>query len=84
MLDGYEVDIAIPDLNLGIEWNGIIHYKPIYGQAKLSNIQQRDAEKQKIAEEKGISLIVIPDLVSTQARVKEAFTQVSKIIRSLI
>lgn len=83
MLDGYETDIAIPSLSLGIEWNGIVHFKPIYGQDRLSKIQRKDQEKQKIAQKKGISLIVIPDLVSTMARVKEAFVQVSKIIRNL-
>lgn len=83
MLDGFEVDIAVPDLNLGIEWNGIVHFKPIYGQEKLSKIQLRDQKKQKIAEKKNISLIVISDLVSTAARVNEAFVQTSKIIRSL-
>ncbi len=84
MLDGYEVDIAIPELNLGIEWNGIVHFKPIYGQTKLTKIQQRDQEKQKIAEVKGISLLVITDLVSTKARVNEAFAQISDIIRSTL
>ncbi len=83
MLDGYEVDIAIPELNLGIEWNGIVHFKPIYGQAKLTKIQKRDQEKQKIAENKEISLVVITDLVSTKAKVNEAFVQICAIIRSL-
>lgn len=84
MLDGFEIDIAVPDLKLGIEWNGIVHFKPIYGEIRLSEIQRRDREKQKVAESKGISLIVVPDLVSTSARVKEAFVQVSKIIRSAL
>ncbi len=82
MLDGYEVDIAIPDLKLGIEWNGVVHFKPIYGQTKLDNIQKRDIEKQKIASQKGINLIVVPDLVSTKAKVKEAFADICKIIRN--
>ncbi len=30
ILDGFEIDIAIPSLHLGIEWNGIVHFKPIY------------------------------------------------------
>jgi len=84
LLDGFEADIAIPSLKLAIEWNGIIHFKPIHGQTKLNKIQSNDAKKQIIAQQKGINLIVIPDLVSTKARVKEAFTSVSKIIRQLI
>lgn len=83
MLDGYEVDIAIPSLKLSIEWNGIVHFKPIYGQSKLDKIQERDAQKQKIAYSKDIHMIVIPDLVSTKAKVKEAFLDICKIIHNL-
>ena len=83
MLDGYEIDIAIPSLKMGIEWNGIVHFKPIYGDDKFKKVLQNDAEKQRIAQEKGISLIVIPDLVSDDATVKRAFKEISAIIRKL-
>jgi len=84
LLNGLEIDIAIPSLKLGIEWNGIVHFKPIYGQTKLNKVQSNDTKKQIIAQQKGINLIVIPDFVSTKARVKRAFVSVSKIIRQLI
>lgn len=84
MLKGYEADIAIPSINLAIEWNGIVHFKPIYGQTKLDNIQQRDAEKQQIATELGVNLIVIPDLVSSEKYVKEAFQKIKSIIIQLL
>jgi hypothetical protein len=84
MLDGYEVDVGIPELNLAIEWNGVVHFLPIYGQEKLSKIQERDAAKIALAQQKAITLIVVPDLVSTKQRVLEAFTSVSKHIRSLL
>ena len=84
MLDGLEIDIAIPDLMIGIEWNGIVHFKPIYGQTKLTRIQEIDAEKQRLATEKGISLIVIPDLVSTDAMIKRAFKDIVPIIEAAI
>lgn len=82
MLDGLEIDIAIPDLNIGIEWNGIVHFKPIYGQTKLTRIQKIDAEKTKRATDKGIDLIVIPDLVSTDAMIKRAFKEIVPIIET--
>lgn len=82
MLDGREIDIGIPELNIGIEWNGIIHYKPIYGQAKLDKIQEKDAKKKEVAKDKEINLIIVPDLVSTDAKVKEAFGSICKIIRN--
>lgn len=82
-LDGYELDIYVPSLKLGIEWNGIVHFKPIYGETKLSKIQKRDMEKQHLAEESGINLIVIPDLVSTKAYVRESFHKIREIIDTL-
>lgn len=81
-LDGYELDIVIPSIKLAIEWNGIVHYRPIYGQAKLDNIQKRDAEKQELALAKGIELIVVPDLVSSETYLREAFINIKKIVQS--
>jgi len=83
MLDGLEADVAIPSLNLAIEWNGIVHFKPIYSQAKLDKIQTKDAEKLKIASNKNINLIVIPDLVSNDKILQQAFNDVKKIIKNL-
>jgi hypothetical protein len=84
MLDGLEMDIAIPKLKLGIEWNGVVHFKPIYGEQKLNNIQSNDAKKQITANSKGINLIVVPDLVSSEKYVKEAFQEIRKIIEKLL
>lgn len=84
LLDGYEVDIAIPSIKLAIEWNGIVHFKPIYGCNKFTSIQKRDFEKQQKAIEKNINLIVIPDLVSTDTYVKESFQTIKKIILNMI
>lgn len=84
MLDGYEVDISIPKLQLAIEWNGIVHFKPIYGQTKLNRIQGRDAEKLKIASNKNINLIIITDLVSNDKMLKQAFNDVKVIINNLL
>jgi len=84
MLDGLEVDVSIPSLSLAIEWNGIVHFKPIYGQTKLSKIQDKDAKKLKIAANKDINLIIIPDLVSNDKILKQAFDDVKDIINKLL
>lgn len=83
MLNGYEIDIAIPELKLGIEWNGIVHFQPIYGQEKLNKIQKRDKTKIEIAAKRGINLIVIPDLVSQKKYVIEVFHKTKNIILDL-
>jgi hypothetical protein len=84
MLNGLETDIAVPSLNLAIEWNGSVHFKPIYGVKKLKRIKELDQEKLKIANNKNINLIVITDLVSNDATLQKAFDDVKKIIKSLI
>lgn len=42
---GSELDIYIPSLSLAFELNGIFHYEPIYGDKKLSQIQNNDKGK---------------------------------------
>ncbi len=41
---------------MAIELNGILHYEPIYGEDKLSQIQTNDERKFKACVEKGIEL----------------------------
>ena len=84
MLDGLEVDVAIPSLKLAIEWNGAVHFKPIYGTTKLKKIKQKDTEKLKIASNKDINLIVITDLVSNDEILQKAFEDCKKIINRLL
>jgi len=63
---------------------GIVHFKPIYDQTKLNKIQNKDTEKLKIAANKNINLIVIPDLVSSDKILKQAFDDVKDIINKLL
>lgn len=64
-----ELDIYIPSLNLAFELNGIFHYEPIYGQDKLSSIQNNDNRKFQACLERGIELCLID--TSTQKYFKE-------------
>ena len=83
MLGGLEVDIAVPSLKLAIEWNGIVHFKPIYGQIKLDKVQSIDQKKLLLAQQKDINLIVISDFKSDKQTFNKAFSQVSEIIKEL-
>ncbi len=58
-LNGYEIDIWIPTLNTGIEYNGQHHFKPVYGQTIFERTQLADKTKKEIADNKGIKLIYI-------------------------
>lgn len=56
---GLELDFYFPDLKLAIEYNGILHYQPIYGFAKLKRIQEIDREKAERCRQASIRLCVI-------------------------
>lgn len=62
---GYEFDIRIPSLNLAIEFNGIFHYQPIFGQQKLDRTIIIDSEKEKLSLQHNFNLIIIPCLESS-------------------
>lgn len=54
-----ELDMYCEKLKIAVEYNGIHHYEPIYGDEKLEGVQFKDALKQKICEEMGIRFIQI-------------------------
>jgi hypothetical protein len=56
---GSELDIYIPQLRLGIELNGIHHYKPIYGEKKFKSIQNYDSLKIEACSKQLITLVII-------------------------
>ncbi len=59
-LEGLEIDIFIKEFNLGIEYQGIQHYKPVKhwgGEAALKKLKERDDKKKKICGLQNISLI---------------------------
>ena len=58
-LDGKELDIHIPVLNIGIEINGIGHYLPIYGDEAFLKRQQYDLQKIQICKSRNIDFHVI-------------------------
>eukprot|EP00011_Vannellida_sp_DIVA3-517-6-12_P004582 CAMPEP_0114616892 /NCGR_PEP_ID=MMETSP0168-20121206/6919_1 /TAXON_ID=95228 ORGANISM="Vannella sp., Strain DIVA3 517/6/12" /NCGR_SAMPLE_ID=MMETSP0168 /ASSEMBLY_ACC=CAM_ASM_000044 /LENGTH=845 /DNA_ID=CAMNT_0001828017 /DNA_START=15 /DNA_END=2549 /DNA_ORIENTATION=- len=55
-----ELDVYVPELELGIEYNGEHHYieNAFFGGLEL--YQQRDAAKRRICDSKGIKLLVVP------------------------
>jgi len=59
VLNGYELDIWLPELKVGIEYNGPHHYKPTYGIDVFEKTKASDARKREIAAEKNIRVITI-------------------------
>jgi len=58
-LSGYELDLYLPELRIGIEINGPTHYRPIYGAARFERSQIVDALKKDLCAERGITLFSI-------------------------
>ena len=60
ILEGLELDIFIPHLNIGIEYQGIQHYKPIKhwgGEEALKKTKERDNKKRLLCVKNNITLI---------------------------
>jgi hypothetical protein len=47
VLNGLELDLYIPDKNVGIELNGPCHYIPIFGEEELSKTKNKDIIKKE-------------------------------------
>jgi len=61
-LDGLELDIFVPELQLGIEYQGQQHFHPIAawgGVAALRTLQRRDQEKRMKCEAAGVTLVEV-------------------------
>lgn len=78
-----ELDIYIPSLKMAFELNGIVHYKPIYGEQKLANIINNDKNKIKACLKKQISLYVI-DTSSQKKFTEETSSKFLTIIKNCI
>ena len=62
MAEGLELDLYIPELKLGFEYNGIQHYEAVEhwgGEQNLVEQQKRDVLKRQRCNEKEVNLITI-------------------------
>lgn len=62
ILEGLEIDIFLPDLNLGFEYQGQQHFHPIKawgGTKALHGVQERDRKKRALCKTNNITLIEV-------------------------
>jgi hypothetical protein len=62
LVEGYEIDIFLPDFNTGISFDGPVHRLPIYGEKRLAQVQRRDAYRNRKLAEMGVRHIVVQDV----------------------
>lgn len=60
----FEIDITIPELKIAICWDGIGHFKPIFGEKIFRVVQNRDEQKRRKLKNDGWIVINIKDLNS--------------------
>ena len=81
-LEGLELDIYIPDLNLGIEYQGQQHYHPVSawgGEKALQALQERDRRKQRLCNELQISLLEVDYTEPlTDSHIRDRLSQIVK------
>ena len=69
-LEGFEIDLYLIKLGIGIEVSGPHHYYPINGEKALKKIQRRDKMKRGLAKRKGIKIITIKNTTTTSKSTK--------------
>jgi hypothetical protein len=86
---GLELDIFIPQLNLAIEINGPVHYKPIFGEERLADVKQKDQIKILELRSKQVQLIVLnvselTKLHAQQSFIENEFSNIKILINKLL
>lgn len=83
-LNGKELDVFIPSLNLAIEWNGIYHFKKIRDDGFFEKTKKKDNQKIKECIELGIELYIIKDLTSNKKFIKEETEKIIKFVKQIM
>jgi hypothetical protein len=81
VLNGKELDVYIPSLNLAIEWNGIYHYKKIRDDESFEKTINKDKQKINECLELGIELYIVKDLTSGKKFIKEETEKIIKFVK---
>jgi len=79
----YEIDICLPNENVAIEWDGVAHFEPIYGEQQLKKTQAKDAQKNKSLTSWGWAVIRFKDrsTAHTMAYCRRATDALEKAIK---
>jgi hypothetical protein len=84
LLNGKELDVYIPSLNLAIEWNGIYHYKKIRDDESFEKTTNKDKQKISDCVKLNIELYVVKDLTSGKKFIKEETKKIIKFVKQKI
>lgn len=79
----FEVDIALPNEQIAIEWDGATHFDPIYGRENLARVKRKDRKKDKILLAAGWTVIRCRDRSTTSslAYCRRAVASIQELIK---
>jgi very-short-patch-repair endonuclease len=81
----FEIDIALPDIAVAIEWDGVTHFMPIYGEKHLKGVQDKDNKKDEDLMRNGWSVVRCRDYSTAHSKafcrraVKRIFSAIEQI-----
>ena len=71
IFNGWDADIVIPHLKIAVLWNGVHHYKTVYKQQSLLQVQNRD----KIKHDQIILHGYIPYIIKDMGKANKIFVE---------
>lgn len=80
----FEIDIALPEDRYAIEWDGVTHFSPVYGEEHLVRVQEKDRYKDNMLISNGWTVIRCQDhsTASSLALCRRAVDAILEIIAS--
>lgn len=63
----FEIDIALPEDRYAIEWDGVTHFDPVYGEEHLAKVQRKDKYKDELLISNGWTVIRYRDTSTTSS-----------------
>lgn len=85
VLGGLQLDIVLRKHRIVVEWDGVFHWKPIFGEEKLKSNQEHDQRKTKALLSKDWSIIRVKDNDSESATkefIRNKFRRIVHLIRN--
>jgi hypothetical protein len=82
--DKFSIDITIPEFKIAIEWDGVWHRKPIFGDSHLLKVQNNDKAKDAILKNRGWKIIrIIDEIRHDKNYMKNVKLECRKVIKDI-
>ena len=84
IFNGWDADVIIPHLKIVVLWNGVHHYKTVYKEQSLSQVQNRDKIKLDQIAKHGYTAYTIKDMGKVKPEfVKQEFMKFLEYLKTI-